>query len=75
MLVGQKGQLQFGADAVGAADQDRLFDTGKVRCEQAAESANVRYNAFCRRARYVLFHELDSFVTSSDVNSGSCISI
>ena len=47
MLVHEKSQLQLCADAVSAADEDRLFDSRCVKLKQAAEAADIGAHAGC----------------------------
>ena len=67
VLVEQKSQLDFCADAVGAAYEDRLLHTLEVGSEQSAEAADARNNALDIGARNVLFHKLNAFVACGDV--------
>ena len=73
VLVHQKGELEFGADPVGAADQDRPGHAGQVQLKQAAETAKAPDRARGHGARDMLFHQLDRGVSGGDVHTGHLI--
>ena len=68
MLVHQKGQLELGAHAVGAADQHRALDARHVQLKQATEAADALQHAGNHGAGHVLLHQLNGAVAGGDVH-------
>ena len=75
MLVQQHGQLQLGADPIGAGDQHRLFHPREVGGEHAAKAAQSPQHAGDIGR---LHHGLDAlygFIARGDVHTGSGVGL
>ena len=72
MSVQMKGQLQLGADAVGAGHQHRLLVL-LADLEQRAESADAGQHAFTHRAFCKWLDRLDEGIAGIDIDA--CITI
>ncbi len=72
-LSHQKGDLQFCADAVGSADENRRFHAGKIGLEQPAESADSGNHTRDFRALHMAFHQFNRPITGGHVNPGGLI--
>ena len=75
VLVQQHGNFQFGAHAVGAGNQHRLFHAGQIRLEQAAQAADPGNHPRDHRALYVLFHQFNGLVSRGDVHARGLIAV
>ena len=71
MPVHREGDLQFGADAIDARDQDRLAHSGKVRREQAAEAADFPEHFRAVRALHARLDFALNQVAEIDVDPGA----
>ena len=69
VLVEQKGEFEFGADAVGSAHQHRLLNVGKVEAKEAAKAAHVACDAGGDGARHMALHELHGAVSRRDIDA------
>ena len=58
MLVEGERDFQLGADAVGAADQDRVLVVERPKVEHAAESPDIAHAACDIRRGHVFFMRL-----------------
>ncbi len=56
MLVEGERDFQLGADAVGAADQDRVLVVERPKVEHAAESPDIAHAACDIRRGHVFFY-------------------
>ena len=70
MLIHQKRDLEFGADTVGAADQDRLFNVAVHQRKEAAKTAEVAEDFGTVRSFYRVFHQFDGFIACVDIDTG-----
>ena len=75
MLIHEKGQLQLGAHAVGAADQHRLLHAGDVQLKQAAEAPHVGADPRGHGAGNVALHKFNCPVAGGDVHPGGSVRI
>ena len=73
VLVGQLGDHELGAHAVGAGDEDRLLVAQGGQIEQAAEAADAADHAGAVRAGHVRLDALDDFVPGFDAHAGVLI--
>ena len=73
MLVQEHGQLQLGADAVGAGDEDRVLVTGAVQLKQAAEAAQTADAVLVHGAGDILLHQFNGTITGGDIHTGCCV--
>ena len=71
VLVHVLGHAQFGADTVGAGDQDRMLHAGAIQFKQAAEAAQTADAVFGHRAGYILLHQFDRAVAGRNIHAGS----
>ena len=71
MLVHQEGQLQLGADAVGAGHQNGLLHTGHIGGKHAAEAAQSTHHSGNVGGLHHGLDALDGLVTGSHVHAGS----
>ncbi len=75
VLAGRYGDLQLGADAVGAGDEDRVLVAGGLEVEQGAESAQTGIGADpCGGFRQRL-DRIDESSAGVDVNTGILIGV
>ena len=72
VLVGGDGHQQLGTDAVGAADEDGVFEGGQglLEGEQPAEAADARQHPGNGGGAGAFTDALDGIVASIDVDSG-----
>ena len=70
MLVHENGQLDLGAAAVGAGNENGLFHTGDGQTKATAEAAHIVQTACVFGAGNVLLHQLNSLVTGGDIHTG-----
>ncbi len=73
VLVGQLGDHELSAHAVGAGDEDRLLVAQGGQIEQAAEAADAADHAGAVRAGHVRLDTLDDFVPGFDAYAGVLI--
>ena len=73
VLVHHKGQLDLGADAVGAADQNGILHAGQRRNEHTAESADVIDRAFVLGALDMCLHQFNGTVTGGNIHAGGFV--
>src|SRR5262245_45175987 len=62
MLVGEKGNLQLGADAVSARYEDGIFPSGRIETIEPAERSDLREDARCERGLRQRFYAADRLV-------------
>ena len=70
VLVHQEGQLQLGANAVGAGDQHRLFHAGQIGGEHTAEAAQSAHDAGDIGGLHHGLDALDRLISGGDVHAG-----
>ena len=70
MFIHEKRHLQLGSHSVGSADQNRLADSRKIQPVQTAEASDVFAAAEDHGPGYMLFHQLDRFISCGDIYSG-----
>ena len=75
VLVHRKGDLEFRANAVGAADKDRFIDIQSGKVEHAAEGADVSHRSDALRGCDVLLDPADHFIPRLKVHAGVFISL
>jgi hypothetical protein len=68
--AGGDGELQLGADAVGAGDQQRILVARRLEVEQRAEAAEAAGDARPLGALGERFDRLDQGVAGVDVDAG-----
>ena len=73
VLVGQLGDHELGAHAVGAGDENRRLVAQGGQIEQAAEAADAADHARTVGARHVGLDTLDDFVTGLNAYAGFLI--
>ena len=75
MLVHQERQLELGAHAVRAGDQNGVGHALELRAEQTAEAAERTHNALDVGALDHRLHQLDCLVTCGDVYTGCLVAL
>ena len=70
VLVEGEGQLELGAHAVGARNEDRVAHAAELRAEQAAEAADIGDDALGVRAGNKMFDAAHEIVARLDVDAG-----
>ena len=75
VLVHEKGDLQLGADAVGAADQDGLLHALHIGGEQAAEAAQSAHDAVDIGGLHQRLDAVDRLVTGGHVHTGGGVGL
>ena len=73
VLVHDHGDLQLGADAVGAGDEDGVLVAGAVQLKQATEAAQTTDAVLVHGAGHILLHEFDRTIAGGDVHTCGCI--
>ena len=68
-----KGNLELGADAIGAGDQDRLLVFARVELEKAAKAADFAQDILVKRPLRKILDALFSAVAAGDVDPGVSI--
>ena len=75
VLVHDHGDLQLGAHAVRAGDQNRVLVAGAVQLKQAAKAAQTTNAVLVHGAGNILLHQFNGAVTGSDIHTGSCVTL
>jgi hypothetical protein len=75
VLVGCDGDLQLGADAIGAGDQDRVLVAGRLEIEQRAETTQSRIRANPGRGLRQRLDRIDESRAGIDVDTGILIGV
>ena len=70
VLVHVEGQLQLGADAVGAADEHRFFVLGLVEGEQAAEAAEPANHFWTLGLFDIRFNQFNGSIACINIDTG-----
>ena len=73
VLVHQERQLELGAHAVRAGNQNGVCHALELGAEQAAEAAERTHNALGKGAFFHRLHQLDRFIACGNVNAGSLV--
>ncbi len=68
-------QFEFGADAVGGADEERVVEARGFEIEQRAEAADAAHDAGARGAFGMRFDALDQRVSGIDIDTGLFITL
>ncbi len=70
VLVHRKGDLEFGADTVGTAYQNRLPDIERRQIEHAAEGAYVAHDTRARGRSDMRLYSAHHFVSGFEIHAG-----
>jgi len=68
-----EGDLEFGADAIGAGDKDRLLEFARIELEEAAKAADFAQDILVKCPLRKVLDALFSAVAAGDVDPGVSI--